>query len=157
MTGWHVRLIYLFVVPTDLFSSFRYRSLLAVLLALSLLMPHFGVAGPLSAAVGGGSGNASAMSTVDERAPLRQDLREQASDEGVGGWLGAHAGEGTTSDFADFGDLDPGDHPQEMDKILSLFSLSWGSSAPPWGSPYAGGAAPEPVFSFERPPKPFAA
>jgi hypothetical protein len=40
-----------------------------------------------------------------------------------------------------------------MDKILSLFSPHWGAAAGPWDGIYFASLSPDPVFSFDRPPK----
>jgi len=44
---------------------------------------------------------------------------------------------------------------QEADKILFSFALHWDASAAVWGGVYAVLSPPDPVFSFERPPRPF--
>lgn len=52
-----------------------------------------------------------------------------------------------------FGDTYSGDYSHETDKLLMLFSLHWGRVAVSWGSIYSAVLSPDPVFSFERPPK----
>lgn len=42
----------------------------------------------------------------------------------------------------------------EADKILLSFALHWDATAAVWGGVYAVIQPPDPVFSFERPPKP---
>lgn len=50
-----------------------------------------------------------------------------------------------------------GDYPHEADKILLVSALQWASTTAVWGGFYAGIQPSDPVFSFERPPKPFVA
>ena len=50
-----------------------------------------------------------------------------------------------------------GDYPHETDKILLISALQWASTTAVRGSFYIGAQPPDPVFSFERPPKPFVA
>ncbi len=52
-----------------------------------------------------------------------------------------------------FGDTYSGDYSHETDKLLMLFALHWGRVAVSWGSVYSAALSPDPVFSFERPPK----
>lgn len=47
-----------------------------------------------------------------------------------------------------------GDYPHEADKILLMSALLWASTTAVWGGFYAGVQPPDPVFPFERPPKP---
>jgi len=44
---------------------------------------------------------------------------------------------------------------QEADKVLLSFALHWDASATGWDDFYTGAQPPDPVFSFERPPRPF--
>ena len=52
------------------------------------------------------------------------------------------------------GDGYAGDYSYETDKLLLLFSMYWGRAVASWGSVYSVVQSPDPVFSFERPPKP---
>ena len=56
-----------------------------------------------------------------------------------------------------FGETFTGDYPHEADKMLSLFSLHWDAALVLWDDVYSVVQPPDPVFSFERPPKPLAA
>jgi hypothetical protein len=52
------------------------------------------------------------------------------------------------------GDTRSGDGQQhEMDRILSLFFPHWTAATARWGGFYSASLSPDPVFSFDRPPK----
>ena len=61
---------------------------------------------------------------------------------------GAEVAENTVETFS-------GDYPHEADKILLMFALQWTPATAIWGGFYTDGQPPDPVFPFERPPKPF--
>ena len=63
---------------------------------------------------------------------------------------GAEVAENTVETFS-------GDYPHEADKILLMFALQWTPATAIWGGFYADAQSSDPVFSFERPPKPFVA
>ena len=114
----------------------RFRWLATLLVTLSLIMPHL-------------SGGASLPS-----APVEQAVWAAADADGVlpgnaqGNDVEKSAENGTESDPSS------ADYPYEMDKILVLFSLHWGTAAVPWGGGYLASQAPDSVFSFERSSKP---
>ena len=61
---------------------------------------------------------------------------------------------GSTAEYGEtFGENYPGDYPHEVDKILSLFTLHWDAAIVSWADVYFVVQQPDPVFSFERPPK----
>ena len=54
------------------------------------------------------------------------------------------------------GQIDPlsGDQPFEMDKISAPVIVQWRMTVVQWDDGYRARVAPEPIFSFERPPRP---
>lgn len=64
--------------------------------------------------------------------------------------------ENVVDTIAEFGDTYSADYPHEVDKIHSLFAFHWDVAAASWSAIYVVALATDPVFSFERPPKPFA-
>lgn len=113
-------------------SILRFRWLAALLVALSLIMPHL-------------SGGASlpSLPVAGVEVGLADDARAIPD-----GDVENDAENGSESDpYAR-------DYPYEIDKILALSSLPWGAVTVAWGGGYLAGPAPDPVFSFERPPKP---
>jgi hypothetical protein len=117
-------------------SVVRFRWLLAVLVALSLIVPRQVRSGlpPVSA-------------TQELVLTLAADSHAEA------GVVGALSTEDATTDSAECGDTHAGDPPYEMDQILSLFSPHWGTDAAQWGGIYCASLPSDPVFPIDRPPK----
>lgn len=129
------------VYPPLLAFIVRFRWLATLLVSLSLIMPH----------LAGGASLPTLLSP--QSAPVEQAVRLAADAES--GLAGEAHGSGAERSAESGTESDPysADYPYEMDKILALFSLHWGTVAVPWGGGYLAGQAPDPVFSFERPPK----
>jgi hypothetical protein len=108
-----------------------FRWLLALLIAFSLIAPRHTPPG----------------------APLPERAEAVALAADCGGVEEAAAESGDSHGTAEYGDTHSGDSPHELDKIPSPFSLFWSAAAPPWGGVYLAGTSPDPVFSFDRPPK----
>jgi hypothetical protein len=118
-------------------SPARFRWLFVVLVALSLLAPR--PVWPESPSV----------STSLETAGMLALAAFHAEEGAFGAFL---AGDGATEP-AECGDTHSGDHPYEMDQILSLFSPHWETDAAQWGGVYCARPSSDPVFSIDQPPK----
>ncbi|MDR1936211.1 MAG: hypothetical protein LBS49_11650 [Candidatus Accumulibacter sp.] len=114
----------------------RFRWLLALMVALSLIAPH----------------RISPDSLL--LSPQTAQTRVLAADSGAeDGAFGELESLELLELPADYGDAHSSDYPQEMDKILSLFFPHWGTVAVPWDGVYFASLSPDPVFPFDRPPK----
>lgn len=119
-----------------LITPFCFRWFIALLAALSFTVP---AAIPTAAAA---ESARSAMSAPSEGADiLTAGFDAESADD---------AAENAVETFF-------GDSPHEADKILLVSALQWASITAVWGGFYAGVQPSDPVFSFERPPKPFVA
>jgi len=120
-------------------TAVRFRWLIALLIALALVTSHLvpqnvllsATESPLQVAL---------LAEADWEMPSAQTSDADTSPERV----------------AEFGDTYSGDAHHEIDKILSLFSFHWDAVVMSWAGFYAVAPAADPVFPFERPPKPLA-
>lgn len=116
----------------------RFRGLFAFLVACSLILTHLAMPASKSACVDCAWAVASAAADGgDESFRGTDSLDEHVAEEASG-------------------EAYSGDYPHEADKLLSLFALHWGSQGASWSDAYFVALHPDPVFSFERPPKSFA-
>lgn len=121
----------------------RFRWLLAILVAFSLVLPHLT---PSRATVSAGE---YAQVVADSSASVNPtDLAAEAESLCAPSLASAGEPEGES-----FGDAYSGDYSHETDKLLMLFALHWGRAVASWSSIYSVALSPDPVFSFERPPK----
>lgn len=123
----------------------RLRWLLAILLALSLLLPHLTHSGARVSS-GERAQIVAASSTFAFVNPT--DLNAEA--ESLLAPSLTSAGE---PEVESFGDAYSGDYSHETDKLLMFFALHWGRAVASWSSVYSAVQSSDPVFSFERPPK----
>ncbi len=121
----------------------RFRWLLAILLALSLVLPHLT---PSGARVS--SGERAQIVAASSAFVNPTDLTG-----GAGSLCVPSLAPGGESEGESFGDAYSGDYSHETDKLLMLFALHWGRAVVSWSSVYSAVLTPDPVFSFERPPK----
>jgi hypothetical protein len=121
-------------------SSVRFRWLFAVLVALSLIMPR-----PVRLEL-------PSVSASQEAAWMLASVADAGS-HAEDGAFGAFLAGDVAADSSECGDTHAGDHPYEMDQILSLFSPHWGTDAVQWGGVYCARLSSDPVFSIDRPPK----
>ena len=115
-------------------SAVYLRWFLALLAVFSLILPH--LPAPIPHAGSGEAPSVAALVAPDEGA--------QAGDAQL---------ESTPESGEAFGEGSPGDYPHETDKITSLFALHLGGFGSSWPDGYFVALLPDPIFSFERPPK----
>ncbi len=122
----------------------RLRWLFALLVAFSLVLPHLtppGATLPSGESTYVAAGSAASGATM---APA-------AVAEGLSAFL---PGAGDVPGGESFGDAFAGDLSYETDKLLLLFFMRWGRALASWNSVYFAVQSTDPVFPFERPPKP---
>ncbi len=126
----------------------RLRWLFAILVAFSLILPH--LTPPGAASLSGESAPVAAGHVVASGAAMAHYDDAGSVSAVLPGAGGLPAGEL-------FGDGFAGDYSYETDKLLLLFFMRWANVMASWNSDYVVVESPDPVFSFERPPKSAAA
>lgn len=133
------------MVALPLFNTaVRFRWLVALLAAFALIMPHLV---PPNSLFSPSEGVRVVSLAGDAGIAAEQDSAADVLPENV------------AENVVEFGDTYSADYSHdshEVDKIHQLFTFHWDVAAASWSAIYVVALATDPVFSFERPPKPFA-
>ena len=118
------------------------RRILSFLLAVALLLPQFSGAAPLALSPFSASAPAVSMAFCcqDDTVKMHVDAGNDVA---------------PVTEAQSNGDTDPlsGDQSFEMDKISAPLAAQWRVTAFLWGGDYRAVLVPDPIFSFDRPPR----
>ena len=136
------RLHAVLIVSPSLFTLIDLRRVLSFLLAVALLLPQFAGAAPLSLSPFSASAPAVSMAFCcqDDTVKMHVDAGNDVT---------------PVTEAQSNGDTDPlsGDQSFEMDKISAPIAAQWRVTAFLWGGDYLAVLVPDPIFSFDRPPR----
>ncbi len=139
----HIDCYIVLTVIQPLFLLIHFRRLFSLALAVLLLLPQFAGAAPQVS-----------LPLSESAWDAQTELQRHGSTAEVR--FDAGNGSAPVTENQPDGQIDPlsGDQPFEMDKISAPVIVQWRMTVVQWDDGYRARVAPEPIFSFERPPRP---